>query len=265
MFHSLKYHLIISALGMAWLLGGAGAQEPIPPPAPAAPPTLAVEQPSSGTLELLRELERRHGNQPTIRAEFEQHRRDEIFDEDITARGQLWFKRNPDLFRYDLGAPQPMITLVRQDAIYVYVEEFNQVQYLNFESPQEYQNQLHTLMLGFGLKPEELVRLYEIQSSEGEAAAREELVGMGLDPAAKALAILRPRPALREDSPFTLLKVIIDKGNWLPEKIWYLDPAENEMTVRMERIEMGMELDERLFTRATFPANATYINKRDVL
>lgn len=220
--------------------------------------------PSTGTLALLDALEKKHGGDKTVYAEFSQVRHDESMDEDISSTGSLWFKRNPDKFRCDYANPQPMITIMTDQKIYLYTKEFNQVDFYQFETPEEFAQNMDTLLLGFGFKATDLVRRYDIQSSEDEGAALAELKKAGLDQARRALMIFTPKPAFQEQSQFTALKVFIDKATYLPEKIWYQDPQGNTMRIQLKKIERDVKVEDNLFSpRFVFPADAKYIDKKD--
>lgn len=224
----------------------------------------AETSPSKQTMALLKEMERRHGADKTIHAEFKQIRHDESMDEDIVSSGTLWFKRDPEKFRCDYANPQPMITIIIPEAIYLYTKEFNQVDFYQFESPEEFRQQLDTLMLGFGLKAGDLARRYAVQSSESDAAALAELKKEGLTPDKAALLIFIPKPAFMEQSPFTQLKVFIDKAKYLPEKIWYQESQGNTMRIQLRKIELGVPIEDRMFSpKQVFPSNAKTFNKRE--
>lgn len=240
------------------------------PEAAATTPTAPVgkvevqKAPSKATMVLLEELEKRHGSDKTVHAVFTQIRRDESMEMDISSSGTLWFKRNPEKFRCDYINPQPMITLMTDEKFYVYTKEFNQVDFYQFETAEEFHQQLDTLMLGFGLKATDLVRRYEIYSSEGDAVPLAELKKASLSPEKTALLYFTPKPAFQEQSPFTQLKVFIDKGKYLPEKIWYVDPQGNVMRIQLRKIDLGAPIDDNLFKPSlVFPASAKFFNKRD--
>ena len=59
------------------------------------------------------------------------------------------------------------------------------------------------------------------------------------------------------------LKLYIDKASHLPEKIWYQDPNDAHMTLRMKKIETDAALSDTLFDRGKlFPADAETIDRR---
>ncbi|MEN6627612.1 MAG: outer membrane lipoprotein carrier protein LolA [Candidatus Sumerlaeia bacterium] len=240
----------------------------------AAPAALAADattttltpSPTAATMALLSALESRHGADKTVYAEFSQIRHDESMDEDIGSTGSLWFRRNPDQFRCDYTNPQPMITIMTDQKLYMFTQEFNQVDYWQFESPEEYAQNMDTLMLGFGFKATDLARRYEIHSSEDEAAPFEELRKAGLGQDKYALLVFTPRPAYQEQSQFTTLKVFIDKAKSLPDKIWYQDPQGNTMRIQLRKIEWNVTIDNGRFSpKKVFPEDAKYFNKRDAI
>jgi outer membrane lipoprotein-sorting protein len=250
--------------------GGTGATEarivPTSPTLAAEPgfvaPPIDEPQVTSGTLRLLRTLETFHKNVKTVRATFDQVRVDELFPDEVKSQGELWF-RKPYLFRCDYTYERPMTLLILENALYMYMPDLEQVDYITFESEKSREQQLHHLLIGFGFETDELIKTYEIHSSEDELEARDELTGAGLDPAGKALFVFKPRPRFEETSPFLLLKLYIDKASHLPEKIWYLDPNDASMTLTMKKIQTDETFDDGTFDRLKlFPADVQYFDKR---
>jgi len=244
--------------------GEAGLSEPIPideAGAPIVEPTEGAEI-TSATLELLRELETFHREIDTIHVTFDQVRIDPIFEDRIESQGELWFDK-PDRFRANYADPRPMTVMVVDDTYYQYVPELEQVEYLTFESEADRNASLHWLLIGFGLKVDELAQRYAIRSSADDPALRTEL---GLEAAeSKALFAVRPRPAFEEATPFRELKVTIDKDRMLPEKVWYVDYNDAEMNVTMREIELDQRLDEDLFdVRKAIPRGTTHIDMRSM-
>ncbi len=213
---------------------------------------------------LLRDLERRHGADKTVLAEFKQIRHDESMDEDVVSTGTLWFKRNPDKFRCDYVNPQPMITIIIPDALYLYTKEFNQVDFYQFESPEEYRQNLDTLMLGFGFKAGELAHRYAIQSSESNAAALAELKKNDLAPDKAACSSLsRSRPTWTS-RPSRASRYSLTRPNICPKKSGIRIPQGNTMRIQLRKIDLGAPIEDRLFSpKQVFPASAKTFNKRE--
>jgi outer membrane lipoprotein-sorting protein len=217
---------------------------------------------SSGTLRLLRTMETFHKDVKTIHAIFGQVRTDEIFLEQVASKGELWFDK-PNRFRCDYSDPEPMINLIVGEALYMYVKKLDQVDYWTFSSPEERDQQLHQLLIGFGFKADDLVKHYDIHSSVDEAGPLAELKAEKLDPEKKVLFVIKPRPAYQETSPFKQLKVYIDKASELPEKIWYKDLSDASMTLLMKKIDLDVKLDPGLFDKDKLFKGAEYIDKRN--
>ena len=188
--------------------GSAGIGAPEMQPTPQLEPGRAVpevlkpkpaDQPAAttGTLRLLSTMETYHKNVRTIHAVFDQVRIDEVFDETIESRGELWFDK-PDRFRCDYADPNKMINLIVDDSLFIYTPELNQVDYWKFESPEERDLQLHQLLIGFGIDVDQLLHLYEIHSSEDEAGPLEELAREGLvecRPGPRGTIVIRDEPS----------------------------------------------------------------------
>lgn len=211
------------------------------------------------TLALLRRLEARHLDVKAVKATFDQLKISEIFLEEIASTGTLWF-RKPDFFRCDYDPPDRLTNLIVKEAIYVYVPEIEQVEVYRFASESERHQQLHSMVIGFGFKTAEIVREYEVASSEGNAEIAAELEAAGLDPAAKALLTMIPKPPLMETSPFTQLKLWIDKESLMPEKIWFEDYNGDRTSITLGEIELDVEFSEGLFD-PVFPPGTEWIDK----
>jgi outer membrane lipoprotein-sorting protein len=232
-----------------------GAPAVVATPAAAEPTTV-----SAATLSVLNALEAKNNPIKTVHATFDQTRYDEVFLEKVDSQGELWFDR-PDNYRCDYNNPQPMTTLITGNALYMYVPELKQVDYWKFASKDERDAQVHHLLLAFGFKTSELLRHYLIQSSEDAGPSRTEL---GSNPTQSVLLLIAPRAAYVEATPFSQLKVWIDKASLLPQKIWYKDRTGASMTLTMKQIEFDKPFADKLFDpKAVIPAGTKQINKRE--
>jgi outer membrane lipoprotein-sorting protein len=272
-----RIFVIPLASAIAWLgigLGHAAPAQPTPivrvgiqrltsvTPSIATRPTSATRDVTSGTLRMLRTLNAFHKDVKTIHATFHQSREDEVFLKTVQSEGELWF-RKPYFFRVDYANPQPMITLILEKMLYSYVPELKEVDCWSFDSDQNRDQQMHQLLLGFGQDEAELVRLYRIHSSEDEAEPLKELVSDGMDPKKKVLFYFTPRPQYADGSPFVKMKLFVDKATHMPEKIWYEDSNDANMTLAMKKIQTDVGLDDALFNpNRVFPSGVEYIDKR---
>lgn len=259
----------VLALGLIAVIARAQPE----PPASQSPPTAAIElaedsaplgsapAPTTGTLALLRALESRHGSVRTIHGVFSQLKQSEIFLEEIVSSGEFWFQK-PDLFRSDYNPPDEMTNLILKDAIYLHMPSIQQVEVYHFTSPEERDQQLHAMVIGFGFDTEELIREYEVHSSADEAALIQEIEAAGLDPKKTSLLRIVPVGAYLDTSPFTRLKLWLDSESLLPEKIWYEDYNGDKMTLTIEKLELGVKIDPELFL-PKFPPGTEVIDKTD--
>lgn len=226
--------------------------EPIAEPAPRT---------GSATLELLRAIEARHAEVATIQGSFDQLKVSEIFQEETPSKGTFWFQK-PDRFRCDYAPPNEVTNLIVEDSIYVYVPELEQVERYKFYSEQERDQQLHTMVLGFGFEAEKLVKEYEVLSSADEPALAEELQAGGMDPEAVVLLHVTPLEALLETSPFTNLKLWIDKKTLLPRRVWFEDYNGDKTTISIVDLKLNAEIDPSRF-EAKFPPGTEMIDKSE--
>lgn len=219
---------------------------------------------TSGTLNLLKQLEAENKNNKTIHATFKQIRKDETFMEEVTSDGELWF-RKPDRFRCDYADPEKLINLMVDRDFYMYTPALNQADYWRFESDAERDQQLHQLLIAFGFNTDELLASYIITSSQGDAEPLEELKKENMDPNDKALFIVKPREHFAETSPFVLLKVFVDKKTLRPERLWYQDRNfDASMTLTMKKIDLNEPIKDELFNRnKVFAPGTEIIDKRN--
>jgi outer membrane lipoprotein-sorting protein len=211
------------------------------------------------TMQLLRQLEERHGKTQSVTGTFKQLKQSEVFLEETTSTGQFWFRR-PDLFRTDYNPPDELTNLIVEDAIYVHTPSLKQVEVYRFASKEERDQQLHSMLIGFGFKADEIAREYEVRSSIDEPALANEVKGQGLDPEKKQLLFLKPRPEFAETSPFTSLKLWIDKETLLPEKIWFEDYNGDKTTMDILKLELDAKVEDSIF-EAKFPLGTERIDK----
>lgn len=218
---------------------------------------------SNATMRLLRDIEAANKDVKTIHATFDQVRLDEAFEEEVKSPGELWFAKPAD-YRCDYAEPQKMVTLISGDTLYVYLPKEKQVEYWRFASAEERDQQLHQMLIVFGFNADELATRYEIRSSEDDTALKTQLATEKLDPARKVIFQVRPRPAYEEACPFKLMKVTIDKASHLPDKIWYKDPSDAALTLKMKKVELNPKLPSGVFDKnALFPSGVEYIDKRN--
>ncbi len=220
-----------------------------------------AEQLSPKTLTLLKALETRHASIVTVHGDFDQLKVSDIFLEEIKSKGSFRFKK-PDQFRCDYEPPDEMTNLIREDAIYIYVPELEQCEVYRFTSDQERDQQLHSMVLGFGFRTAELIEAYFIQSSEDAGSLLDELKRGGKKADRVALLELTPRPEVADTSPFTRLKLWIDKEDLLPEKVWFEDYNGDQTTLDIHSIELNISIDPKLFV-PSFPSGTEYIDKSE--
>lgn len=218
-----------------------------------APPTLAF----------LRAMEARHGGAKAVRGEFRQIKTSDIFLEEFESKGVFVYVE-PDLFRCDFEPPDESTNLVVRDAIYVHFPSIAQVERYRFATPEERDQQMHTMTLGFGLETDKIVREYDVISTEeGLLALAKELRDEGFDPAKTTLIHARPAADLAETSPFTLVKLWIDKESLRPQKIWYEDASGERTEILVDKVEFDPPVDRSIF-EPKFPPGTEFIDKSDL-
>jgi outer membrane lipoprotein-sorting protein len=217
---------------------------------------------SAETLALLESIEKRHASVVTVKGTFDQLKVSEIFLEEITSTGTFWY-RKPDQFRCDYDAPDEMTNLILKDAIYVYVPAIEQCEVYRFTSDRERDQQLHSMVLGFGFKTKELLEEYEVVSSADDEGLRQALEKAGRRPDSTAVLHLKPLPAYVDSSPFTHLQLWIDKEQLLPEKVEFEDYNGDRTTIDIRSIELNVAVDPTLF-QPSFPRGTEFIDKSGI-
>lgn len=243
--------LIGAALAMA-AAAGAWGQIPTPPgtaieinadgTARFTPP----EPPAQATIDLLAALEAHHLNVPSVRGKFDQTLVSMTFIETIKSEAEFWFIK-PYRFRCDYGPPEEITNLITEDAMYMHVPENKQVNRIAFRSDAERDQQLHMMVIAFGFKTTELVKDYAIRSSEADEPLGAMLKASFPEREGMALIELEPWGPRRETSPFTKLRLWIDKATQLPVRVWYERYDGDEITMDITEIEAGAEIDEKIF------------------
>lgn len=226
--------------------------------------TTASETPiTSATFKELRALESFNQHVKTVHAKFDQIRVDNVMQDKVSSPGELWFEK-PARFRCDYTQPQEMITLITDNTFYNYLPREKQVEYYKFASDEERDQQLHHLLIVFGFNADELARRYEIRSSEDDPDLKAELAKANLSADKKVIFWVKPRPPFEESCPFKTMKVTIDKASHLPEKIWYKDLSDADLTLKMNKVELDPMLSGGIFDKRTlFPTKVEYIDKRN--
>lgn len=217
------------------------------------------DRPSTATLGLLRRLEESHGGSKTVVGTFSQLKVSEIFLEEIRSTGKFHY-RKPDLFRCDYDPPDEMTNLIIREAIYLHVPSIEQVEVYRFTHPEERNQQLHSMLIGFGFKSAEISADYFVHSSLDVAALVEEIEAAELDPASVSILQLVPRPARMETSPFTHLKLWIDNETLMPIKIWFMDYNGDRTELTDLAVEFDVPIADALF-EAKFPPGTEVIDK----
>ncbi len=226
-----------------------------------APLTQNSVAPTTETLKLLRAIESAHGKAKTVQGTFDQLKESEIFLEKINSKGKFSYLK-PDLFRCDYDPPDETTNLILKDDIYVYVPSIQQAERYHFHSPEERDQQLHVMVLGFGFKSDDITREYQVRSSQDNAELIGQLKGDKLDPAKVVLLEAVPAPGLADTAPFTRLKLWIDKASFLPQKIWFEDYNGDKTTMTNLKTQFDVTLPPSLF-EAKFPKGTEIIDKTE--
>lgn len=217
---------------------------------------------SAPSLELLQQMQAKFGPAKTVVGHFTQLKQSEIFLEEIESVGTFRYLK-PDLFRCDYDPPDAMVNLIVEDAIFVYVPSIEQAERYRFRSKEERDQQLHVLMMGLGVESEVIDAEYEVTTSIDNAELREALTEEGSDVAKTILLRAVPRPHLIETSPFTMMKLWIDKETLKPRKIWFEDYNGDQTSITIQDVKFDEPLEQDFF-RPKFPPGTEIIDKTEI-
>ena len=155
-----------------------------------------------------------------------------------------------------------MINLIDSDAIYIYTPSLEQVEVYNFQSDDERDQKLHTLVLGFGFKADRITSEYACKSSDDDPELAKELPPPGPETVPQILLHLIPRPAIAETSPFTQMKLWVNKETLMPVKIWYEEYNHDETTMDIVELKIDVEIDPDHFNPVkVFPPGVEIIQQ----
>lgn len=121
--------------------------------------------PTSATLQLLREVESRHGNLKTLQAEFSQEKTSAAFEEQIKSEGNLQLQM-PDKLRAFYKDPDESTVWFVNNTLYQVTPALKQVDKYAYKTAEEAKQQFRLMMLGFGMSSKEILDNYEVTSEE---------------------------------------------------------------------------------------------------
>ncbi len=224
-------------------------------------PGTAVK-PTTATLQILKAIEAKHGEARNVVGTFEQTKESEVFLETIKSTGKFSYVK-PDRFRCDYNPPDEMTNLILKDAIYVHVPSLKQVEKYGFHSPEERDQQLHVMTLGFGFKAQDILREYTVKTSVDDTTLTQQLRTEGHDPTKIHLLEATPVSSLAENSPFTRIKLWIDKETLLPQKIWHEELNGDKTTIKVLEVKFDAEIPDSTF-EPKFPPGTEMIDKSEL-
>jgi TIGR03009 family protein len=124
--------------------------------------------------------------------------------------------------------------------IYQFAPEQKEIRYYELPKPKPGQaaEENNLLSLLFGMKAEDAKRRYELK------LAKEDTYYIYVD--------IVPRSAT-DKSDFQLARLILNKSNYLPRRLWFQHANRSEVTWDIPNLQVGMALDRRAFDKPNAP------------
>ena len=112
-------------------------------------------------VDLLRRIEAKYAQTPSVSGSFTQIRDDKTFGEKTQAQAAFYLLK-PSYFRADYAAPNSSVNLITPEYSYRYVPQLKQVERFRIRDTGTVQD-LNFMLLGFGVKTEDVLRFYSVK------------------------------------------------------------------------------------------------------
>jgi outer membrane lipoprotein-sorting protein len=195
---------------------------------------------------LLRRLEARYADIRTIRGRFRQTRVDPAFDEKVDSQATFYVQK-PDHFRVDYDPPRESTNLISGGYSYRYVNALKQVERYKFQNRKTAQD-LNFLLLGFGEKTEEVLRVFVAQE-----------LTEGVPQGAKGIQLT---PLNKAEANFEYLTILVtDDDRLLPMQfsLGQLDGSRTTANLDLQSLGLNAPIAESVF-RPNWPRDAQIVD-----
>lgn len=197
-------------------------------------------------VDLLKRLEARYADVKTIKGRFRQTRVDPAFDEKVESQATFYVQK-PDNFRVDYDPPRESTNLIADGYSYRYVNALKQVERYKFQNRKTAQD-LNFLLLGFGEKTEEVLRVFAAQDlTEGVPKG---MKGIQLTPHNKA------------EANFEYLTILVtDDERALPSQfsLGQLDGSRTTANLDLQNLGLNASIADSVF-RPNWPRDAQVVD-----
>ncbi|MFW6255898.1 MAG: LolA family protein [Candidatus Sumerlaeota bacterium] len=227
-------YIVLAFWLVVWVLGIRSLQAQDTP----STATLASDDRSStAAVEVLKQIEKRHGDFKTLVARFEQIRIQEEFGDEIRSEGRLYLKM-PGSLRCEYESPEPSVLLFTDNTFYQYVPVIQQVDKYRYNKTQGEQ-MFELLMLGFGVSSDSILESYVVKRLDPEEkpwAVKEDVYGLSFRPLKENI--------LRD---YSRILVWIAKDDLLPVYVRLLDSVGSETNVDIKQVEQDVPVSTEIF------------------
>jgi outer membrane lipoprotein-sorting protein len=206
----------------------------------------AAQSADKEAVDVLRQIEAKYAQVPSVSGAFTQTRDDKAFGEKTQSQATFALLK-PNYFRADYAAPNSSVNLITPEYSYRYVPQLKQVERFRIRNTGTVQD-LNFMLLGFGVKTEDVLRFYSVRwLTQGVPSGHH---GIQLTPRDKEKAAFK----------YVTILVTAD-GRLLPAQfsMEQLDGVRLTANLDLGSLEMGKSLDEGRF-RPKFPRDAEMVD-----
>lgn len=197
-------------------------------------------------VKILREVEQLYEPVKSITGELSQSRQDPVAGK-IDSHAKFYILK-PNNFRVDYESPHQSTSLITKEKLYRYTPEASQVECYTFKKGERNVQDVNYVLLGFGAKTDELLRVYSVKSLDKGVA--------------KGYYGIQLVPIDKEKANFKYVTILVtDDGKYLPAQFSMLELSGARVTanIDLKKLNMGAPENPARF-EPNFPRNAHIVN-----
>jgi outer membrane lipoprotein-sorting protein len=197
-------------------------------------------------VDLLRKMEAKYAQTPSVSGSFTQIRDDKAFGEKTQAQATFQLLK-PNYFRAEYQPPNSSVNLVTPEYSYRYVPQLKQVERFRIRNTGTVQD-LNFMLLGFGVKTEDVQRFYSVKWLT--------------DGVIKGHYGIQLTPRDKENAAFKFVTILITADDrLLPAQfsMEQLDGVRLTANLDLGTLQIGQSIDKGLF-RPRFPRDAQIVD-----
>lgn len=169
----------------------------------------------------LRTLEERHKDHRRASGEFNQAKKDPVFQEDVRSSGKFYYER-PDRFRCDYLKPDPSSHLVIGDVVTNYLPDFKEVLRHRLSREGSGISEVNQMLLAFGIDTDKVLKYFTVTSDPKTSVTLVRLTFVPKGP--------------REQRPFARFVLDLTKPDLTPKQFLIVGDDDDQTSVVITRI-----------------------------